>query len=100
MLGMKRYGGRVPCPHCGSASAARSSRGVSPTYRETYLRCSNLECGWVGVASIIIERTVVQSASPNPRVALPVTATRRKAAGAPTPQPANDDQVLAPAEAL
>jgi len=50
---------------------------------------------------MIIERTIVQSANPNPRISLPITVTRRKAAGAPTPpQHANDDQALPPAEAL
>ena len=90
MLGMKRYGGRVPCPHCGEAAKTRSSRGISATYRETHLQCQNLECGWTGVASVIIERTIVQSANPNPRIALPITVTRRKAANAPTSTPAKD----------
>lgn len=98
MLGMKRYGGRVPCPHCRSAAATRSSREISPTYREQHLRCSNLDCGWVGVASVIIERTIVQSAIPNAKISLPVTPPRRKPSGQPIP--ANDDAPPASAEAL
>lgn len=100
MLGMKRYGGRVPCPHCGEAAKTRSSRGISATYRETHLQCQNLDCGWIGVASVIIERTIVQSANPNPRIVLPIAVTRRKSANAPTPTPANDDVVEAAAEAM
>lgn len=100
MLGMKRYGGRVPCPHCGEAAKTRSSRGISPTYRETHLQCQNLECGWTGVASVIIERTVVQSASPNPRITLPIAITRRKSANPATPSSANDDSEDVSAEAM
>ncbi|MFA4952124.1 ogr/Delta-like zinc finger family protein [Brevundimonas sp.] len=97
---MKRYGGRVPCPHCGEAAKTRSSRGISATYRETHLQCQNLECGWIGVASVIIERTIVQSANPNQRISLPMAVTRRKSDKAPTPTSANDDAVEAAAEAL
>lgn len=89
MLGMKRYGGRIPCPHCGSACPTRSSRNVSPTYFEQRIRCSNDDCGWIGVASVIIERTTTQSAMPRPSIKLPLTAPRRQPSG--LPMPANDD---------
>ncbi len=64
------------------------------------LQCRNLECGWTGVASIIIERTIVQSAMADPRITLPIAITRRKSANAPTPAPANDDGLEVAAEAM
>lgn len=89
---VKRYGGRSPCPHCGSAAPIRSVRKVSPTFFEHYMRCSNLECGWTGVANFIIERTIVQSAIPRPNLSLPMAPPRvQRRAPNGMPLPANDD---------
>lgn len=90
----QRLGGRAPCPHCSSPTAFRSSKQITPLFRETRLSCSNEECGWKGVASLIIERTIVQSAMPNLALPLAVAAPRqirRDRFG--KPLPANDDDV-------
>ncbi|EGF94658.1 ogr/Delta-like zinc finger family protein [Brevundimonas diminuta] len=93
----QRLGGRAPCPHCCSPTTFRTSRQISPTFRETRLACSNDDCGWKGVASLIIERTTVQSAMPNPAIQLavaPPRMVRRDRSG--RPLPANDDAPPAP----
>lgn len=97
----QRLGGRAPCPNCSAPCAFRSSRQISPTFREVRLTCSNDDCGWKGVASLIFERTIVQSAMPNPAVTLPVAPPRiprRDRTGRPIP--ANDDEAGAEATAI
>lgn len=92
----KRYGGRSPCPHCGATAPIRTVRKVSRTFFEHYLRCSNLDCGWTGVATFIIERTIVQSAAPRPGLNLPIAPVRiRRRAPSGMPLPANDDRAEA-----
>lgn len=86
----ERYRGRHACPHCSGPAKIRSVREVSPTFREVYLDCNGEpECGWRGVASFVIERTIAQTGRPNPAVSLPTTPPRRKPSG--LPAPANDD---------
>lgn len=92
MLPTKRYLGRGSCPHCNGPTKVRTVRTVSPTFQEHYLDCQDQgdeACGWRGVASVVIERTIAQSARPNPRITLPLAAPRRKPSGLPVP--ANDD---------
>jgi hypothetical protein len=89
-----RHGGtlRTRCPHCQQLANVRSSKELTPTYKELRFQCSNTDCGHTFVASFTIERTIVPSACPNPRIKLKM--------GQPRPtKPANDDEP-ASAEAL
>lgn len=66
----------------------RSSKTLTPLYRELRFQCTNVEgddpCGHTFIASFEITRTIVPSARPNPRIRLPQ--------GMPRPTtPANDD---------
>lgn len=85
-----RHGGtlRTVCPHCGSLAKVRSSKALTPLYKELRFQCSNVDgdeaCGGSFIASFEITRMIVQSARPNPRIRIPV--------GLPRPAtPANDD---------
>lgn len=95
-LPKERYLGRNACPHCSSPAKIRTIRPVSPTFSELHLECQGDPevCGWRGVASTVIERTITQSANPNPKVSLPIAPPRRKVTG--TPVPANDDAAPGP----
>lgn len=73
------------CPHCGTPAIARTSRAVTPIYREIHFRCDNIECGHTFAAALSILRTISPSACPNPAIHLPMSKPRR-----PQP-PANDD---------
>lgn len=97
----QRLGGRAPCPHCTSPTTFRTSRQITAVFRETRLSCSNDDCGWKGVASLIIERTIVQSAIPDPRIELVIVPPRVSRRGvSDIPAPANDDETLPSASAL
>lgn len=81
-----RHGGtmKILCPHCQSMATVRSSKSLTPLYRELRLQCSDVDCGGTYVASVTIDRMIVPSQKPNPRVRLKV--------GQPRPnKPANDD---------
>lgn len=87
-----RHGGtlRTVCPHCEAPAKVRSSKTLTPLYRELRFQCSNVDgdnpCGHTFIASFEITRTIVPSARPNPRIRLPQ--------GMPRPTtPANDDDV-------
>lgn len=84
-----RHGGtlRTICPHCNAQAKVRSSKTLTPLYRELRFQCTNVEgddpCGHTFLASFEITRTIVPSARPNPRIRLPI--------GMPRPMtPAND----------
>lgn len=85
---------RLRCPHCESLSKVRTTREVTALYRELRFQCLNVEgddpCGHTFVASLVIERTIVQSARPNPRINLPVAAPRTKRLATGQPAAAND----------
>ncbi len=81
-----RHGGtlRCLCPHCEALAKVRDSVRLTPLVKELRYQCSNLECGHTFVATLSIERTIVQSAKPNPRIKLPI--------GQPRPRtPANEN---------
>lgn len=81
-----RHGGtlRCLCPHCEALAKVRDSVRLTPLVKELRYQCSNLECGHTFVATLSIERTIVQSARPNPRIKLPI--------GQPRPRtPANEN---------
>ena len=95
MLPKKRYVSHQRCPNCGGPAKVRNVRSITPLVQEHYLHCKddNLEqpCGWTGVGSFEIVRTVTQGAIPNPRLRLPVAPTRARPF-TPPPPPANDDE--------
>lgn len=88
-----RHGGtlRTNCPHCLAVAHVRSSKQLTPVFKELRFQCSDIDCGHTFVASLTIDRTIVQSAKPNPRIRLPI--------GQPRPsKPANDDGLPAAPE--
>lgn len=82
----------ISCPHCGSATKIRTSEGVSPLLRQLRFRCENDECGHVFAADLVVVRTIVPSASPNPAIRLPLAARSPRPANDDTRTPANDDE--------
>ena len=81
-------GGAIDCPHCGGPLRTRSNREVTPTYRQLYLICPNLDCHATFGASLTIEHQVAQSLCPNPAVRLRFAPPRRQAA--------NDNPIATP----
>lgn len=85
---------RVHCPHCESLAKVRTTREVTALYRELRFQCINVEgddpCGHTFVASLVIERTIVESARPNPRIRLPIAAPRISRMPCGQPDAAND----------
>lgn len=71
-LGKSRM--RAACPHCGTPSAIRSSRRITPLYSEVRFECPNPDCGHVWVASLGVLHTLYPSAAPNPEVHIPFAA--------------------------
>ncbi len=61
----------IRCPHCKAKAATRSSREITPIYREVYLACSNVLCGHTYKASIAVVSTISPSAIPDPAIAIP-----------------------------
>ena len=60
----RNHAGKAPasnCPVCEAKAHTRSSQEISPTYRELYYRCSNIECGMTWVASLSFERVLSPS---------------------------------------
>lgn len=68
----------MQCPHCSSPAHTRTSRYMSPTCKESYMQCSNLRCGFTFVSITEVARTLSPSATPNPRVFIPI-AQRKQA---------------------
>jgi predicted RNA-binding Zn-ribbon protein involved in translation (DUF1610 family) len=102
---------RFKCPHCGSHLATRSSRMISPIYKERSLYCTNAEtCGATFKSESTLTAQISPSACSNPRVVLPTIAPRRRmvpvaiaandtsCSGPEVPRAANDDH--GPAAAL
>lgn len=77
------------CPHCGSIAKARTSRAVTPLFRELRFQCTNVDgdeaCGHTFVCSLVIERTIVPSARPNPRINLSIAPARMNRTALPSP---------------
>lgn len=70
---LKNEGTRMACPHCDAQAEIRTSRMLSKTMREMFYACTNLECGHTFVAMTEIQRTLSPSATPNPKVNLPLS---------------------------
>ena len=66
------------CPHCGGVAKTRTSRRMSTVTRESYYQCENLSCGHAFKVLAQIVYTVVQSANPNPAVAMSLRYSPRK----------------------
>lgn len=62
---------RPRCPHCGARSTVRTSRELSPVYREQLMQCTNALCGHTYVVGQEVLRTISPSAMPNPAVSIP-----------------------------
>lgn len=77
------------CPHCGSLAKMRTTRAVTPLFRELRFQCTNVDgddaCGHTFVAALTIERTIVPSARPNPRITLPIAPPRKNRTALPSP---------------
>ena len=73
----------VKCPHCRWGLQLRTSRQLTPTFKELRFQCVNLDCSGSYVASLTIDRTIQPSASPNPSIKLPTAPPRHL-------EPAND----------
>ena len=93
----------IPCPHCKSRAQVRSSRGVTPTYRQLHLVCRNIECGHTFGADITVTHTISPSACPDPAIELRQVSSRKPANDnrdpgvSPAIIAANDDDDLAEA---
>lgn len=59
------------CAHCDSSATIRTSRQMTPTCRELYFQCQNIECGHTFSAVLEVTRTIVPSQTPNPAVYIP-----------------------------
>lgn len=70
---LKLEGTRMACPHCEAQAEIRTSRLLSNTMRELIYVCTNVECGHTFVAMTEIVRTLSPSATPNPKVLLPLS---------------------------
>ncbi len=70
---------RLACPHCGSETRIRTSRTVSTTYRQLYLLCLDLECGFTFAADLTITHGLSPSAKPNPACHLRMAPARHRA---------------------
>lgn len=75
---------RARCPHCAGHLAVRTTRAVTPLFRQKVLQCRNPECGASFGASDAITHQISPSACPNPSVDLPFSAPRAR------PTAAND----------
>lgn len=75
----------IRCPHCNGRTDVRTSKTLSPTYREISYRCASDECGFAFIAGLSVLRTVRVSATPNPEIQLPFSSQLQP------PKPANDD---------
>jgi hypothetical protein len=76
----------IHCPHCAAVARVRSSRAVSPTFKQLNLQCENVECGatYGGVLEILHE--IAPPAVRNLEIQLRSVPVRARA----LPVPAND----------
>ena len=59
------------CPHCRQVGNVRSSKELTPLFREVTFRCTNDMCGHCWVCDLIAVRTLSPSACPDPEISLP-----------------------------
>ena len=65
---------RVRCPHCNDVAIIHKSLQLSEQCREITCHCQNSLCGCVFVCHITPVRILSPSATPNPRITLPLSA--------------------------
>jgi len=63
-----KQGATPRCPHCGEPAIVRSSRALSPVYREQVMQCTNALCSFSYVVGSEVIRALSPSAMPNPDV--------------------------------
>lgn len=63
-----KQGATPRCPHCSEPAIVRSSRSLSPIYREQLMQCTNALCGFTYVVGAEVIRAISPSAMPNPNV--------------------------------
>lgn len=86
----------IACPHCEGPTRTRSSRAVTPLYRQLLRACLDVECGFTFGVEVAITHGISPSARPNPAVELRMAPPRKRAAndnlaGSEVPAAANDD---------
>jgi hypothetical protein len=68
----------LSCPHCLSQGDRRSSRELTPTFREIYYVCRNPACGHSWKASLTYDYGLSPSAIPDPALDLPMRPVDRR----------------------
>ncbi|MFY9351649.1 MAG: ogr/Delta-like zinc finger family protein [Sphingobium sp.] len=54
------------CPHCATPGAVRSSRQITPVYKQFYIACRNMLCGHTWLAELHVVHSITPSAVPDP----------------------------------
>lgn len=62
----------MPCPHCHATSRVRTSETETPTVRNLYFQCLNVDCGFTWKAQLAVVWGLSPSAIPNPRLDIPM----------------------------
>lgn len=62
---------RPRCPHCGEPAIVRTSRELSPIFREQTMQCTNPSCSFSYVVGMEVLRSLSPSGVPNPDVTIP-----------------------------
>lgn len=73
----------INCPHCAHPARVRSSRAVTPTFRQLQLQCQNVECGATYGAVLEIVHEIAPPAARNPEIHLRSVPVRTRAAPLP-----------------
>ena len=81
----------IACPHCGGKTKTRSSRAVTPTYRQLWIACLDPTCGATFGGETAITHAISPSARPNSRVQLRQVTPRTGNEPTDAKSPANDD---------
>lgn len=71
--------GDLRCPHCRSTTIRRTSREITPTFRELFYLCRNPACAHSFKASLSYDYGLSPSAIPDPSVDLPMRVMERTA---------------------
>ncbi|MGD8174812.1 ogr/Delta-like zinc finger family protein [Marinimicrobium sp. ARAG 43.8] len=67
---------RLRCPFCGEAARIRTSRPITPLYRDGIVECQNIEhCGWRGRYSVELLATLTPSAKSDSTTPAPLPET-------------------------
>ena len=61
------------CPHCRAVAIARSSNVLTSTSRDLFYQCSNVACGHTFRAVLEVNCTISPSATPDPKVVIPMS---------------------------